>query len=396
MNLEDAKHDKSWTDWRWQLAHAVRNAEQLRDALNFSDEKYEQILQVLAPKQNKRVDEMRLTPFLLSHIDQSDPHDPIALQHIPDVRELEPDTFSLDEVWEQDEDFYDGENRMIQQKYPDIILLRLSNTCNSYCRFCFQKERTLQSSVATSSGENEFEKALSVIQEQTTLRQVLISGGDPLIISDDILLDRLYALARVPHITTLRINTRVFVHNPFRITPELCARFKQLIEDSWKMPGRARGIELEIGAHFNHPRELTSEAINAIRELQKNNVGIYNQSVILKNVNDNAEVVAELFRMLRAEAVHLHYVSISMPVPGTSYMRTSVRKVQEIMRELHLKKEFRGQLPQVEMSHYTGKHMVPATMNEFFYEDEIDSRPVIRFVSDITGEWEIFPDGPRE
>lgn len=390
--IAELKQSPSWTDWRWQISQAARSVEQLKKLVEISEARAKEIAEVLEPRKNGKVDEMRLTPFLLSLIDWNNPRDPIALQHIPSKSELLPDNFSLEKIWEEPEDFADGENRMIQQKYPDIILLRLSNTCHSYCRFCFQKERTLQASVSTKTGDEEFNQALEIIRSKPEVRQVLISGGDPMILTDEILLDRLHKLAAIPHLSALRINTRVLLHNPFRVTPELATQLKTLTGNSWN-ENRERGIEMKIGVHFNHPNELTSEAIAAIRLLQKNGVLVYNQTVLLKGVNDKVEILAELWRTLRKENVALHYISVSMPVPGTAHLRTSVRAVQEIMNALRQNKEFRGQLPQIEMSHHTGKHIVPATMNENFYEAMNEKgEPVIKFLSDITGKWEFYPD----
>lgn len=389
--LTEFQKSSSWTDWRWQISQAVRSVEQLKKFVEISEARAEEIAGVLQPWENGKVDEMRLTPFLLSSIDWNNPRDPIALQHLPSKAELGKDNFSLDTVWEEPADFADGENRMIQQKYPDVILLRLSNTCHSYCRFCFQKERTLQSSVSTKTGEEEFNQALEIIRSKPAVRQVLISGGDPLILTDEILLDRLNKLAAIPQLSTVRINTRVLLHNPFRVTSELATQLNTLTVNSWNR-NRERGIALKIGVHFNHLAELTPEALNAIRLLQKNGVQVYNQSVLLKGVNDRVEILIDLFRKLRAENIELHYLSVAMTVPGTSHFRTSIRAAQEIMVELNKAKEFRGQLPHLEMSHHTGKHIVPTNMNETFYEDVVGGKPVIKFLSDITDNWEVFPD----
>ena len=387
----ELQEKKSWTDWRWQISQAVRTPEQLARLVDLSETRITEITKVLLPKKDGKVDEMRLTPFLLSLIDWNNPLDPIVLQHLPSKAELDKDDFSLEKIWEQSEDFADGENRMIQQKYPDVILLRLSNTCHSYCRFCFQKERTLQSSVSTKTGEEEFNQALEIIRSKPEVRQVLISGGDPFILTDEILLDRLGKLAVISHLSTIRVNTRVLLHNPFRVTPELATQLRTLTENSWNEK-RERGIELKIGVHFNHPAELTPEALDAIRLLQKNGVLVYNQSVLLKGVNDRAEILIDLFRKLRQENIDLHYLSVAMTVPGTNHFRTSIRAAQEIMAQLNKAKEFRGQLPHLEMSHHTGKHIVPMNMNETFYEDVVDGKPIIKFLSDITDKWEVFPD----
>lgn len=395
-NLQRWHHNPSWTDWHWQLANAVRTGKQLANLAPISEEQQTQIDAVISHHYANGTDQMRLTPYLISLIDWSNSRDPIALQHLPAAEELVADDFSFAEIWERPDDFSDGENRLVQQKYPDVILLRLSNTCHSFCRFCFQKERTLHNAVPTKSGEEEFADALKFIAAKKSVRQVLISGGDPLILSDDLLLDRLEKLSAISHLAAIRINTRVLLHNPFRITTELAVRLGELARKSWELSGRERGLELHIGVHFNHPNELTVEAIDAIRSLQKQGIKVYNQTVLLRGINDDAKILANLFRQLRQENVELHYLSVAMSVPRTSQFRTTVREAQDIMAALQKIAEFRGQLPHLEMSHFTGKQIVPTTMTETFFEDILVTEHgpcrVIKFLSDVTGNWEIFPD----
>lgn len=298
-------------------------------------------------------------------------------------------------MWERAEDFNNDDNRLLQKKYSDVALIRLANTCHSFCRFCFEKERTLRHGVATDAGPEQFAVAVEKIKSDSKIRTVLISGGDPFIVPDEILGERLRALAAIPHLKTIRINTRALLHNPFRVTPELAKMLGTIQKESWT--NCEKGIQIRIGVHFNNPRELTLETIQAIRTLQCAGVELYNQTVLLKGINDTFETVYQLFRLLREEGVELHYFSHAMTVPRTSHFRTSVRKGQEIMQALKQCKEFRGQLPRYELSHHTGKHMIPDTMNESFYEDVIEKNgikiPIIKFVSDVTHQWEVWPDG---
>lgn len=336
-----------------------------------------------------------LTPFLLSLIDPKNPKDPIGLQHLTNPAELKKDEFNYETVWERDEDFIDRENRLLQRKYPDIVVLRIANTCHSFCRFCFEKERTLQNKIKTKVGIKEFKNALNFIKKDKKIRQVLLSGGDPTILPDKILKNYLEKLIKIPHLKTIRINTRALLHNPFRITDDFAKMLGFLQKKSWNLC--KKGKEIKIGVHFNHPKEITREAITAIRKLQKEGIGIYNQTVLLKNINDNLTTLKTLFGILRQEGVALHYLSQAMAVPGTSHFRTKVRKGQKLMEALRKTKEFRGQLPVFELSHYTGKQIIPAEMNDNFFETTIKKNnrtiKVIKFLSDITGKWEIFPDG---
>lgn len=381
-----------WFSWHWQLASSFRSVPAIVPYLSGY---WSERLSLLHEQERRELGELRLTPYLISLINPNDSADPIALQHLPQARELTSSGLVYDQVWERPEDFADGDNRMIQQKYPDIVLLRISNTCHSFCRFCFEKERTLLKGVSTLAGPEQFRNALDYIKQRPQVRQVLLSGGDPLVMPDSVLATYLEGLSTLPQLRTIRLNTRALLHNPFRITPELVALFSRIQSASWAT--RERGISIELGVHFNHPHELTPVTITALHALSRAGITIYNQTVLLKGINDRVEILASLFRILREEGVILHYLSQAMAVPGTEHFRTRIRAGQEIVRGLRQRQEFRGQLPYFELSHHTGKQIIPDTMNEFFYEDtEIvneKTKRIIRFLSDITGKWETFPDG---
>ncbi len=381
----------TWRDWRWQMAHTIARADELLRAVSFSSTEASRYKKLFTALSKPGFDAVRLTPYLLTRIDWENPNDPIRLQHLPQEKELKADSFTLDTIWERPKDFADGDNRFIQQKYPDIVLLRLSNMCNAFCRFCFEKERTLRRQVPTAIGPSQFALALKHIRKHPQIRQVLISGGDPLIIPDTILLRYIQQLAAVPQISTIRINTRSLLHNPFRITTDFVSALSRIQAESWLYSERERGVRIELGVHFNHPRELSPEALGAIRLLIQHGIGVYNQTVLLKGINDSLEVLRTLFRMLREENVRLHYLSHAMPVPGTGHMRTSVATGIKLMRALRRTGEFRGQLPHFETSHFTGKQMVPDVFHTEFKEIKRGGKKAIRFLSDITGKWEVQP-----
>ena len=384
--------NEQWCDWRWQMSNAIKTSQELVGVAGLPLSIAENLKELFGRLSKPGLDAIRLTPFLVSLVDWSNPSDPIRLQHIPSEAEFDQDEYKMNKVWEQPMDFADGDNRFVQQKYPDIILLRLANTCNAFCRFCFEKERTLRQSVKTAIGVAQFKKALEVISNQKMVRQVLVSGGDPLTIPDEVLFLYLNEIIKIPHISTIRINTRSLLHNPFRTTKEFVEGLSKIQTDSWSLPERERGVKIEIGVHFNHEQELSGEALMAIRNLQCAGIGIYNQSVLLKGINDNSEVLANLFRALLRENIQLHYLSHAMPVPGTKHLRTSVVVGQKIMKELRQKKEFRGQLPHFETSHFTGKQIVPDTLSDDFKIVSTKNGPEIHFLSDITGKVEIQPD----
>lgn len=380
---------KQWQDWRWQLANVITSFEELNKTVKLPRvlvARYKKLFKILA---RPGFDAVRLTPYLLSLINWRDMHDPILLQHLPSKAELKPDDFELNKIWERADDFVDGQNRFIQQKYPDIVLLRLASTCHSFCRFCFEKERTLRGQVKTAIGREQFKQALKYIKQQPQVRQILVSGGDPLIIPDEVLFKYLLELIKLPQISLIRINTRTLLHNPFRITESFVKKLAALQTASWDDKQRERGVSVEIGVHFNHPNELTQEALDKIRKLRQAEIGVYNQTVLLKGINDQPEIIIKLFRKLRAENVRLHYLSHAMPVPATSHLRTEIKTGMQIMSALRKSREFRGQLPHFETSHYTGKQIVPEEFNKKFKQIKIKNKPVVRFVSDITGRSEV-------
>lgn len=209
-----------WTDWHWQLSHTIKSAEQLQHYACLTSQQTKNIKKVIEHRYQNGQDQMRLTPYLLSLMNTSDQRDPISLQHLPSLQEMDPDTFSFDKIWENQSDFGGDDNRFLQQKYPDVVLLRLSNTCHSFCRFCFEKERTLRGGVKTVVGDKQFNEAMKNIRRQKLVRQVLLSGGDPLVLPNELLQKRLQQLFQIPHISAIRINTRTLLHNPYRITKE--------------------------------------------------------------------------------------------------------------------------------------------------------------------------------
>lgn len=395
--------EKQWTDWRWQLANSIKTAEQLGFYANLNTKKIQQIKKIIENKYQNGQDSMRITPYLLSIMDLKNPKDPIALQHFPNIKESIPDNFNFNKVWERSEDFLDGSNRLLQQKYPDIMLLRIANTCQSFCRFCFEKERTLRGKIKTTIGQEQFEKSLKIIRSKKSVRQILLSGGDPSILPDQKIKELLEGLIKIPHLKTIRINTRTLTHNPFRITPEFAKMLGDLQKSSWKKKKTGnpssefntliKGKQIKVGVHFNHSKELTKEAITAIRRLQSQGIELYNQTVLLKGINDDHKTIYDLFKKLREEGVELHYFSYAMMVPRTSHFRTTVKKGQEILGKLLNTNEFRGQLPHYEMSHFKGKQIIPITMNKHFFEDKVGKKPIIRYLSDISCKWETFPNG---
>ena len=255
---------------------------------------------------------MRINPYYLSLI--AEPHDPIWLQAIPDRRELE-DTQGLDDPL--------GEEALspvpnLIHRYPDRVLFMVSNECALYCRFCNRKRKIGRQFPVSSET---LARGLEYIRGHGEVRDVLLSGGDPLLLNDEVLDEILGELRSIPHVEIIRIGSRVPCTLPQRITPQLCALLR-------------RHHPLYISTHFNHPRELTREARRACVALANAGIPLGNQAVLLKGVNDLPDVMISLMRGLGAMRVRPYYLFHADPVKGTSHFRTPVQRGLEIMESV--------------------------------------------------------------
>src|SRR5258707_6253035 len=209
--------------------------------------------------------------------------------------------------------------RGLVHRYPDRVLFLVTDRCAAYCRYC------TRSRVVSGAGEQqlhtEFDAAINYIREHTEVRDVLLSGGDPLLFSDERLEHVLSQLRAIKHVEFLRIGTRIPIFLPQRITPELCAMLRKF-------------HPLFISIHSNHPRELTTEVRDALGRLADAGIPLGNQSVLLRNVNDDSEVVKAHVQKLLMCRVKPYYIYQCDLIAGSAHLRTSVRKGMEIMEAL--------------------------------------------------------------
>ncbi|HUE35861.1 MAG TPA: KamA family radical SAM protein [Candidatus Acidoferrum sp.] len=303
--------DQDWNDWRWQLKHRITNVEQLQ-----------RFLPTLTPEElagaqlaNHKL-ALGITPYFFNLIDPADENCPIRLQVVP--KEAETRTAP----WEMSDPCGEDSHSPVPglvHRYPDRVLFLVTDRCASYCRYC-----TRSRLVSNASGYDfhpEFDKQIAYIAEHPEIRDVLLSGGDPLLFSDEKLEFLLTKLRAIPHVEFLRIGTRIPIFLPQRITPELCAMLKQF-------------HPLFMSVHTNHPRELTTEARAAIGRLADAGIPMGNQSVLLKNVNDDAEVMKALVQKLLMCRVKPYYLYQCDLISGSAHLRTSVAKGLEIMEQL--------------------------------------------------------------
>jgi lysine 2,3-aminomutase len=259
-----------------------------------------------------------ITPAMLDLIEPDNPADPIAAQFVPDARELAEHPQDLaDPIGDAAHSPLPG----IVHRYPDRVLLMPLRICPVYCRFCFRRESVGQAAEDAVLSPSELAAALDYIRAQPEVWEVILSGGDPLLLSPRRLGAILDALAAIEHVRVIRIHTRVPAVDPARINAELTAQLK-------------RRQAVYVVLHTNHPSELTPAALAACAQLVDNGIPMLSQSVLLRGVNDTAATLETLFRTLVANRVKPYYLHHADKAPGTAHFRTSLAEGQNLMREL--------------------------------------------------------------
>ena len=303
--------EKDWNDWRWQLKHRITTVEQLQ-----------KFLPTLTPEElagaklaNTKL-ALGITPYFLNLIDPADEHCPIRQQVIPRIEESHTAPWEMsDPVGEDSHSPVPG----LVHRYPDRVLFLVTDRCAAYCRYCTRSR--LVSNATGYDFHPEFDKQIAYIAAHPEIRDVLLSGGDPLLLSDDKLESLLSRLRAIPHVEFLRIGSRIPTFLPQRITPELCAMLKKF-------------HPLFMSIHSNHPRELTTEVRDAMGCLADAGIPLGNQSVLLKHVNDDADVMKAHVQKLLMCRVKPYYIYQCDLISGSAHLRVSVRKGLEIMEKL--------------------------------------------------------------
>lgn len=267
---------------------------------------------------------MRITPYFLSLI--RGPHDALARQALPDPRELQDHCTNADPLAEEEQ----SPASLVVHRYPRRVLFLVSNRCAVYCRFCMRKRRVGTQSEAAPQAIKE---GLDYISRHSEINEVVLSGGDPLMLTDDDLIMILAALKRIPHVKILRIHTRVACTWPQRITPHLARRLSSF-------------HPLFINIQFNHPDEVTPEAAQACGLLAGAGIPLGAQSVLLNGVNDRLEILQGLMEALLCMRVKPFYLHQIDRVPGTAHFQVPIEKGLELMAGL------RGRLSGMAMPHF--------------------------------------------
>jgi lysine 2,3-aminomutase len=301
--------DSQWNDWRWQLGHRLNKAEELERVFPLTDSERT----ALSAGDLFRVD---VTPYFASLIRPDDPADPIRRQVIPSAAELVPFTAMMEDSLAEDRH---SPVPGLVHRYPDRVLMLVTTQCASYCRYCTRSRIVGDASAQFSSSE--YEEQLDYIRRTPQIRDVLLSGGDPLTLAPKVLENLIAALREIPHVEIIRIGSRVPVFMPMRVDEDLCA-----------MLGKYHPIWLNI--HVNHPNEITPELAAAADKLTRAGVPLGNQSVLLAGVNDCVHIQRRLVQQLLRIRVRPYYLYQCDLVEGAGHFRTPVSKGIEIMEGL--------------------------------------------------------------
>lgn len=306
--------DKNWSDWVWQQTHAIKDFSQLKKQLPWVENGLEA---------TSKYFRLQVTPYYLKLLDAGNPQDPLAKICIPSLQELiTSEQERVDPIGDRvnTEELKHSPTEAIVHRYPDRCLLLLTPLCSSYCRYCFRRE--IVSKAENLISGDVLEKSFEYIENTPQLREVILSGGDPLLLSDNKLADILKRLDGVKHLRSVRIHTRFPIFNPFRITDDFVKTLS------------AFSRPLTLMLHVMHPREVTEEFKEAMQKLRKAGIVLLNQSVLIKGCNDDVETIKELSYCLADCGIVPQYLHLLDLAKGTSHFRVSIEQAQKIMQEL--------------------------------------------------------------
>lgn len=301
---------EQWNDWHWQVRNRITTVEQLKKVINLTDGEEKAIEESLALLR------MAITPYYASLMDPDDPNCPIRKQAVPTSLELHRGEADMEDPLHEDTD---SPVECLTHRYPDRVLLLVTDQCSMYCRHCTRRRFAGQTDNAVPS--DRIDKAIEYIKNTPRVRDVLISGGDALVISDDRLEYVLKSLREIPHVEVIRIGSRTPVVMPQRITRQLVDMIKKY-HPVW------------LNTHFNHPKEVTPASMEACRMLADAGVPLGNQTVLLRGINDCVHVMKRLMHLLVKMRVRPYYIYQCDLSLGIEHFRTKVSKGIEIIEGL--------------------------------------------------------------
>ncbi|WKY47406.1 lysine 2,3-aminomutase [Eubacteriaceae bacterium ES3] len=302
-----------WFKWQWQIKHTIRSIENVEKILGiqFSESRKSDLQKTISQFP------MAITPYYLSLVDPADyENDPIFKQCFPDPRELNHASCDLsDPLHEEGDSPVSG----ITHRYPDRVLFHVSNICSMYCRHCTRKRKV--GDTDSIPNKDQLKKGIEYIKNTPVIRDVLLSGGDPFLLSDSQINWLLEEISKIDHVEVIRIGTRIPVVLPYRITDDLVRVLKKY-DNLW------------INTHYNHPKELTRDSRAALKKLAQTGIPLGNQSVLLRDINDCPMIMKKLVHQLVANRVRPYYLYQCDLSEGLEHFRTDVGKGIEIMENL--------------------------------------------------------------
>ena len=343
IDRADLQSRPEWSDWKWQLRNRIRTAEELARWINLTNDEKEAI------EATKAYFRWQITPYYASLMDPDDPNCPIRRQVVPKMDEMHDDfdILSLDPL----EELAHSPVKNVVHNYNDRVAFCVAAECAVYCRYCLRKRMVGDSEYAMN--KSELQQGIDYIASQPQIRDVLLTGGDPMILSDANLEWIISRLRAIPHVELIRIGTRFPVLNPARFTPEFCTMIAQY-HPIW------------VNTHYNHPKELTPEAALACDRITRTGAPLGNQTVLLKGVNNDVQTLRDLFKGLVKMRVRPYYLYQAQLVGGTRHFRTTIEEGMTLMEQL------RGSISGFAIPTYvldTPHGKVPLTPNGFVRRD---------------------------
>lgn len=301
--------EEEWQDWHWQIQNRIYDQEELCLFLNLSQQEKNEIKEIGTRYR------WAVSPYYLSLIDPDNPDCPVRKQAIPTIQELTDELGQLDPMAEEET----SPAPAVTRRYPDRLIINVTNQCAMYCRHCQRRRNIGEEDVGTP--REEILEALKYVRENEEIRDVLLTGGDAFMLSNDQIDWLLTELGEIPHVEMKRLGTRVLVTMPMRVDDELCSILEK--HDA-----------VYVNTQFNHPKEITEQSRLACKKLAKAGIPLGNQAVLLRDINNSPHVMKKLNQELLKISVKPYYIFHSKRVKGTSHFRTPVEDGLEIMEHL--------------------------------------------------------------
>jgi len=303
--------NEQWQDWKWQIANRITSLNELKQIIPIKNE--EDFLKI------SEIFHFGTTPYYISLINPNDENDPILKQILPDIKEIDEkyqEGAFLDPFLEDVKSPVPG----LTHRYPDRVLFRATNFCSVYCRHCMRKRMFLEDERART--KEEYDAMFEYIRNNKSIKEVLISGGDPLTLPNKKIEYILKNLYEISHIDVIRIGSRELVVNPYRFYDEKLLQLFEKYDKVWLI------------THFNHPNEITSETKKAVKNILSTGTPVLNQTVLLKGINDSKETIENLMRDLLKVKIKPYYLFQCDPTKGVYHFRTPLEVGLEIMEYL--------------------------------------------------------------